>query len=70
MSATRTSAEMEQSVSTHSGRSTVTVQRGTRVSFVMIKQLMIWVTTRSYSMNNTHKILLNILKYNPKSTSF
>lgn len=37
MSASRASVEMEESVSTRSGRSTVTVQRGTRGSFVMMR---------------------------------
>lgn len=53
MSATRTSAEMEESVSTHSGHSTVTAPRGTRVSFVMIRRLEIRGMTRRYSINNT-----------------
>ena len=49
MSVTRMSAGMEENVSTHSGRSTVTAQKGTRVSFVMIRRLVIWGMTRRYS---------------------
>lgn len=50
MSATRKSVEMEESVSTHSGHTTVTVQKGTRASFVMIRHLVIREMTRRYSM--------------------
>lgn len=53
MSATRPSVEMEESVSTHLGRSTVTVPRVTRDSFVMIRHLVIREMTRRYSINVT-----------------
>lgn len=52
MSVTRASAAME-SVSTHSGRSTVTARKGTRVSFVTVRHLVIQRMTRRYSMKNT-----------------
>ena len=53
MSVTRMSAERKESVSTRSGLSTVTVQKGTRVSFVMIRHLVIQGTTHRYNMSNT-----------------
>lgn len=49
-----------ESVSTHSGHSTVTAQKGTRVSFVTTRHLVIQATTRRYSMKNTRAKALQI----------
>lgn len=53
MSVTRRRAEMEDSASTRLGHSPVIVQRVTRVSFVMIRHLVIWAMTHRYSKNIT-----------------
>lgn len=67
MSVTGTSAELG-SVLTHLGRSTVTAQKGTRVSFVMIRHLVIQGMTHRYSIKTLKtKTLHNILHYNKKS---
>lgn len=51
MSVNTTSAEVEESASTQSGRSTVTVRRATRVRFVVIRHLQTWGMTHRYSIN-------------------
>lgn len=50
MSATRLSVELEESASTHSGRSTVTARRATRVSSALIRHLVVQEMRCRYSM--------------------
>lgn len=53
MSATRLSVETEESVSTHSARSTVTAPRATKVSSAVIRPLVVQEMRRRYSVKIT-----------------
>lgn len=53
MSATRLNVEMEESASTHLGRSTVTARRAMRVSSAVIRHLVVQEMRRRYSVKIT-----------------